>query len=65
MSEKEWKAIEISDVTQGEGRIVLRDLDLGSLYRIYAVASNDFGDSTPSNELRFRTASEKIEKLVT
>ena len=61
-SEKVWNDVEISQLSKGVAKFVLNNLDKGTMYRLYVVASNDFGDSPQSNELWFRTADAALEK---
>ncbi len=65
LSEKKWDSHEIDDISRGLGKVVLKDLKAGTMYRMYAVATNDCGDSPPSNELWFRTVDGEIEKRTT
>ncbi len=65
LSEKNWIDTEISDFSRGKGCYILDGLDRGTLYRMYVVASNDFGDSPQSSEIWFRTVATDIEKRTT
>ena len=64
-SEKKWESRDVTDISRGNGRVVVKGLQQGTLYRMYAVATNDCGDSPPSNELWFRTVDGDIEKRTT
>ena len=61
MSEKQGEQIEVSDFSKGIARIVLKGLHKGTMYRMFTVASNDFGDSPSSPEVWFRTVDSEIE----
>lgn len=61
-SEKVWESVDVTDLGRGVAKYVLRNLDKGTMYRMYIVASNDFGESPQSNELWFRTADRELEK---
>lgn len=65
MSEKNWLEIELQDFRRGTATHVLTGLQRGILYKMYAVASNDFGASPQSKEAFFRTTSEEIELRTT
>jgi len=54
-SAKDWDCADVIDVSHGSGHVTLTSLRHGTMYRAYAVASNDVGDSLPSDELHFRT----------
>ena len=60
-SEKQWTALEVSRFGKGIASVLLKGLKRGTMYRMYCVASNDFGDSPQSTELWFRTVDEEIE----
>ena len=64
-SEKPWASDDVQDLSNGMGRHVLKNLQTSTMYRMYVVASNDVGDSSQSNELRFRTADSGMEKHIT
>lgn len=64
MSEKEWDEKEADDLKQGTGRVLLTGLKRGTMYKTYAVASNEFGESPVSNELWFRTVDGEIDARV-
>jgi len=55
LSEKCWDSVDITDVSHGSADVTLNSLQRGTMYRAYAVASNDVGDSLPSDELWFHT----------
>ena len=65
LSEKHWLSVEFDTFSKGRGHLVLQDLVKGTRYRVYAVASNDLGDSPQSNELWFRTTDAEIEMRTT
>lgn len=64
MSEKEWDTIDTDDLRHGTGRVVIAGLKRGTMYKAYAVASNDFGESPASDELWFRTVDSEIDSRV-
>jgi hypothetical protein len=64
-SEKKWRSCVIEDISKGHGRMVLKELNQATMYRMYAVATNECGDSPPSNELWFRTVDSEVEKRTT
>jgi len=53
--EKDWDCVDITDISHGSANVTLTSLRHGTMYKAYAVASNDIGDSLPSDELLFRT----------
>ena len=55
LSEKYWDHVDVTDVSRGSANVTLNSLQPGTMYRAYAVASNDVGDSLPSDELWFQT----------
>jgi len=55
LSEKDWDCVDIMDISHGSAEVTLTSLRHGTMYKAYAVASNDTGDSLPSDELWFRT----------
>jgi len=57
LSQKDWNCLEASggEVSGGSVDFTLTNLLQGRMYKIYAVASNDIGESQPSDELWFRT----------
>jgi len=55
LSEKCWDSVDITDLSHGSADVTLNSLQRGTMYRAYAVASNDVGDSLPSDELWFHT----------
>ena len=61
MSEKQGTQMEVQDFGRGIARIVLKGLQKGTMYRMFVVASNDFGDSPLSPEVWFRTVDAEIE----
>lgn len=61
MSEKQFETLEITDFSQGVATATLKDLERGTMYRIYVTAGNDFGESEPSPEIFFRTVDAEIE----
>ena len=65
LSEKSWQTKTIENFARGRATLLLRELERGTRYRIYVVASNDFGDSPASNELWFRTVDAEIEMRLT
>ena len=64
LSEKEWDSTEAVDLRQGTGTVLLDGLERGTMYKLYAVAYNDFGSSTSSNELWFRTFDSNLETRI-
>ncbi|KAI0239484.1 hypothetical protein LSAT2_009783 [Lamellibrachia satsuma] len=64
LSEKDWQQVEVVELSHGKGHCILRDLRPGTMYRMYAVGTNDFGDSPRSKELWFRTVDGEIEKRI-
>ena len=65
LCEKEWNSVSCAELNKGVASHLLRGLQSGCSYRIYAVASNTFGDSPASKELRFRTFSEELDLRIT
>ena len=65
MSEKPWEHVVCESVNKGVAWHRLDALLSGCSYRMYVVASNSFGDSPASKELRFRTFSEELEMRFT
>ena len=65
MSEKSWIEVDLKDYRRGRATHVLTGLQRGVLYKMFAVASNDFGKSPQSKEAFFRTTSEEIEMRTT
>lgn len=64
-SEKDWDCVDVTDMSHGSAHVTLTSLRHGTMYKAYAVASNDIGDSLPSDELQFRTVGcEHVEVLV-
>ena len=61
MSEKQGTQVEVEDFGRGTARIVLKGLQKGTMYRMFSIASNDFGDSPSSPEVWFRTVDAEIE----
>lgn len=61
MSEKQSTTVEVPDFGRGTARFVLKDLHRGTMYRMFAVASNDFGNSPSSSEVWFRTVDSEVE----
>jgi len=55
LSEKDWDCVDVTDVSHGSADVTLTSLRRATMYKAYAVASNDIGDSLPSDELYFRT----------
>jgi len=55
LSEKDWDCVDINDMSHGSADVTLTSLRRGTMYKAYAVASNDTGNSSPSDELWFRT----------
>lgn len=55
LSEKDWDCADITDISHGSAHVTLTSLQPGATYKAYAVASNDIGDSLPSDELSFHT----------
>ena len=55
LPEKDWDCVDITDISHGSAHVTLTSLQPGAMYKAYAVASNDIGDSLPSDELLFRT----------
>jgi len=55
---------QVVEMSRGKGQCVLRDLRPGTMYRMYAIGANDFGDSPRSKELWFRTVDGEIEKRI-
>ncbi len=61
MSEKQGSLVEIEDFRRGHAKYVLKDLKKGTMYRMTATASNDFGNSPTSPEVWFRTVDTEVE----
>jgi len=55
LSEKDWDCVDITDISHGSADVTLTSLRRGTMYKASAIASNDIGDSLPSDELLFRT----------
>jgi len=55
LSEKDWDCVDITEVSHGSAEVTLTSLRCGTTYKAYAIASNDVGNSLPSDELWFRT----------
>jgi len=55
LSEKDWDCVDITDISHGSAAVTLKSLRHGTMYKAYAVASNDVGNSSPSDELWFQT----------
>ncbi len=60
-SEKQWTPVEVPSFSRGQATVVLKELDKGIMYRMYVVASNDFGDSPSSPEVWCRTVDSEVE----
>jgi len=54
-SEKDWDCVDIADISHGSAAVTLKSLRHGTMYKAYAIASNDVGNSSPSDELWFQT----------
>lgn len=52
---KDWDCVDVTDIAHGSAEVTLASLRHGTMYKAYAIASNDIGDSLPSDELWFRT----------
>ena len=61
LSEKQWTGVEVTELGGGLASVSLRGLDRATMYRLYVKAVNVCGESPPSRELWFRTASDEIE----
>lgn len=64
LSEKDWKMVDVDDLKQGMARVVVSGLQRGTLYKAYAVAVNEFGQSPASSELWFRTVDHEIDSRI-
>lgn len=56
-SQKDWDCLEVSgsEISGGTVGFNVTSLLPGRMYKAYAIASNDMGESQPSDELWFRT----------
>ena len=61
LSEKEWDQCDVTQYSAGVASTVLSNLQKGTMYKVYAVATNQFGTSPKSAEVWFRTADGDIE----
>ena len=55
LPKKDWDCVDVADMSHGLADVTLLSLQRGTMYKAYAVASNDVGDSLPSDELWFST----------
>ena len=61
MSEKQGEQIELPNFNKGIATVVVKGLQKGTMYRMFAISSNDFGDSPSSPEVWFRTVDSDVE----
>lgn len=61
LSVKQWQSADIEELSKGRASITLGQLERGTMYRMFAKAENEFGTSSASQEVWFRTLDGEVE----